>query len=145
MRNVEASIIIHKSPEVVLSAFTDGPHLQNWWMVERSHIDLRKGGLYSLVWQISEKGMGYVSTGIIGEYIPGCQLRVEQLVYFNPKYPILGPMELHVFATPENGSTTLTIIQSGYRSGPDWDWYYNAVKEAWPVVVIRIKEYLEGI
>ena len=145
MRNVEASIVVHKPPDVVLSAFTDSQHLQNWWMVERSHIDLRKGGLYSLVWQISEKGMGYISTGIIGEYIPGCQLRIEQLAYFNPTYPVLGPMELHVFTTPENGSTTLTVIQSGYKSGSGWDSYYQAVREAWPVVLIRIKDYLENL
>jgi len=145
MKNVEASIAISKSPQLVLSAFTDSMHLKNWWLVERAHIDLKKGGLYALVWQISDTGMGYISTGTIGEYIPGCQLRIENLTYFNPAYPVLGPMQLHVLTTPENGKTTLHVIQSGYQSGEEWDRYHHAVKEAWPVVVIRIKEYLEAL
>jgi len=143
MRTVKSTIVINKNPDVVLKAFTDPVHLKNWWGVERSLIELKKGGLYSLVWQIGDQGMGYVSTGIVGEYIPACQLKVESMVYFNPQRPIFGPMELLVLATPENKSTTLTIVQSGYREGPDWDWYYNAVKDAWPLVAGKIKEYLE--
>ena len=145
MRSVESTIIIHKKPDLVLKAFTEHLHLKNWWKVERSLIELKKGGLYSLVWQIADSGMGYVSTGIVGEYIPACQLKVESMVYFNPQRPIFGPMELVVLATPENGSTTLTVIQRGYQQGPDWDWYYNAVKDAWPLVMTQIKEYLEKL
>lgn len=145
MRSVETSICIDRAPALVLSAFTDPRHLQNWWKVERTQIDLKKGGLYSLVWQISEKGMGYVSTGIISEYIPACQLRIEQLAYFNPQYGILGPMQLYIFTTPEEGKTTLHIIQSGYQTGDEWNPYFNATKEAWPVVAVHIKEYLENL
>jgi uncharacterized protein YndB with AHSA1/START domain len=145
MRTVKASIVIHKHPDIVLKAFTDPFHLKNWWGVERSLVELKKGGLYSLVWQIGDQGMGYVSTGIVGEYIPACQLKVETMVYFNPQRPIFGPMELLVLATPEHGSTTLTIVQSGYQNGPDWDWYYAAVKDAWPSALQKIKGYLEKI
>ena len=145
MRTVKASIVIHKHPDLVLKAFTDQFHLKNWWGVERSLVELKKGGLYSLVWQVGDQGMGFVSTGIVGEYIPACQLKVETMVYFNPQRPIFGPMELLVLATPEHGSTTLTVVQSGYQTGPDWDWYYNAVKDAWPSTIVKIKEYLEKI
>jgi len=145
MRNVEASISINKSPTLVLSAFTEYKHLKIWWNVERALIDLKKGGLYALVWGISDKGMKYISTGIIGEYLSDCQLRIDQLVYFNPERPILGPMQLLIMTTPENGKTTLSIIQSGYQYGKDWDWYYEAVKEAWPQTVLRIKSYVEGL
>ena len=89
--------------------------------------------------------MGFVTTGIVAEYLPGCQLKIESMVYFNPQRPVLGPMELTVLATPERVGTTLTIIQSGYKDGTDWDWYYNVVKEAWPVVASNIKDYLEKI
>ena len=34
-------------------------------------------------------------------------------------------------------------LWSGYQSGGDWDWYYEAVTAAWPVVVKTIKDYLE--
>lgn len=112
MRKVEASMIIHKSPELVLGAFTEYYQLKIWWNVDRALIDLRKGGVYSLVCGISDKGMNYVTTGIIGEYLPACQLRIDPLVYFNPERTIFGPMELLVMTTPENGKTTLTIIQA---------------------------------
>ena len=145
MRKVEASISINRSPALVLSVFTEYHHLSIWWNVEKALIDLRKGGLYALVWGISGKGMNYVSTGIIGEYLQACQLRIDQLVYFNPERPILGPMELLIMTTPENGKTTLSIIQSGYQHGKDWDWYYDAVKQAWPQTILKIKEYVEGL
>jgi uncharacterized protein YndB with AHSA1/START domain len=145
MRFIESSVVIAKPAELVLNAFTDINHLKNWWGVERSFIELKRGGLYSLVWKITGDAMGFVTTGIVSEYLPACQLKIESLVYFNPQRPILGPRELIVLTTPEEIGTTLTIVQSGYKSGPDWDWYYNVVKEAWPTVALKIKDYLEKV
>ena len=145
MRFVQSSVVITKPPELVLSAFTEINHLKNWWGVERSFIELKRGGLYSLVWKISGDTMGFVTTGIIAEYLPACQLKIENLIYFNPQRPVLGPMELMVLTTPEEIGTTLTVVQRGYKNGPDWDWYYNVVKDAWPAVVLRIKDYLERV
>lgn len=143
MRFVQSSVVIAKPPALVLTAFTDINHLKNWWGVERSFIELKRGGLYSLVWKVSGDSLGYVTTGIVSEHLPGCQLKIENLVYFNPQRPVLGPMELMVLTTPEGIGTTLTVVQSGYKDGPDWEWYYNAVKEAWPTMVLKIKDYLE--
>jgi len=145
MRNVKASITIDRSPALVMSLFTEVEHLRKWWNVERALIDLRRGGLYTLVWGISTTGMNYVSTGMIGEYLSDCQLRIDNWVYLNPGRQILGPMELLILATPENGKTTLTVVQAGYQSGDDWDWYYNAVHEAWPALIMKIKDYAEKL
>jgi len=145
MRYVESSVVINKPAQLILDAFTDEKHLRNWWGVERSLIDLRKGGVYSLVWQIKGEAMGFVTTGIISEYIPSWQLKIGNMVYINPQRPPLGPMELLVLTTPEDIGTTLTVVQNGYQDGPDWDWYYNAVREAWPAVILKIKDYLEQL
>jgi hypothetical protein len=67
------------------------------------------------------------------------------MVYFNPQRPIFGPMELMILTTPERVGTTLTVVQSGYQKGDDWDWYYNVVKDAWPSVTAKIKNYLESL
>lgn len=142
MRFIESSIAINKTPGIVLSAFTDPHHLRNWWGVDRSLIELKKGGLYSLVWQ-RNNAMDFISTGIIAEYLPECQLKIEQMVYFNPHRPVFGPMELMVLTTPEDVGTTLTVVQSGYQQGADWDWYYNVVKNSWPEVLQKIRDYLE--
>lgn len=145
MRTVEASVIISKPPAVVLAGFTEQQHLYNWWHVSKSLIELRKGGLYSLTWQTNTNALNFVSSGTVGEYLPACQLRIDNLVYINPERAILGPMQLLIMTTPEHGKTVLDIIQSGYQHGPDWDWYYDAVKAAWPVVVLQVKDYLEKL
>jgi uncharacterized protein YndB with AHSA1/START domain len=145
LRNVESSVVVDRQPDVVLSAFTDPLHLKNWWGVDRSLIDLKKGGIYSLVWQKSDNALEYISTGIVAEYLPGCQLKIENMVYINPQRPIFGPMTLMVLTTPEKVGTTLTIVQSGYQFGPDWNWYYNIVKETWPMVILKIKQYVETL
>ena len=120
-------------------------HLKNWWGVEKALIELKPGGLYSLVWKITNDSMGFVTTGIVAEYLPACQLKIQNMVYFSPQRSVLGPMELLVLTTPEEIGTTLTIVQSGYQNGSDWDWYYQAVKEAWPIVSVKIKDYLEKL
>lgn len=129
----------------MMSLFTEFTHLRNWWKVERALIDLRNGGLYTLVWGISPHGMNYVSTGIIGEYQRDCQLRIDQWLYLNPQRSVLGPMQLLMTTTPESGRTTLTIVQSGYQQGEDWDWYYDAVKNAWPQLITVIRDYAERL
>lgn len=143
-RHIESSVHIHASPQKVLNAFVDPVYLKDWWGVERSLIELRSGGMYSLAWEITDRGIGFVSTGVVAEYLPACQLRLEKFLYFNPDRPILGPMELTIMTTPEDSGTVLTVVQSGYQRGKDWDWYYEAVKEAWPAVLSKLKTYLEG-
>lgn len=129
----------------MLAAFTEQQHLHSWWHVSKSLIELRKGGLYTLAWQADDTALSSVSGGTVGEYLPACQLRIDNLVYINPERSILGPMQLLIMTTPEKGKTVLNIIQSGYQHGPDWDWYYEAVKAAWPVVVVQIRDYLEKL
>lgn len=146
MKSVEASIKIDLHPRDVLDVFTKQEHLKAWWGVSRSLIELKKGGLYSLVWQNNNDSIDYVSSGIVAEYLPGCQLKIESFVYVNPARPVLGPMELLILSTPEENHTTqLTVIQSGYQQGADWNWLYEAVKYAWPEVLKQIKRYLESV
>ena len=104
--------------------------LRDWWSVERSLIDKRPGGVYTLAWDISEKGFGFVTTGIIKEYKQDKLLVVNNLVYLNPDKPFLGPMSLTVRTEEKGKSTELYLCQDGYQSGSDWGWYYEAVKQA---------------
>lgn len=143
MRKVEVTIDIEVTPEKVIEAFTDSVMLRDWWGVERSFIEKRKGGLYTLAWNITDKGFGFVSTGTIKNYQPDRILEVDNFVYLNPNRPILGPMRLTVRTTEKDGKTQLYLCQDGYRDGTDWDWYYDAVKEAWPTVAKTLKDYLE--
>jgi uncharacterized protein YndB with AHSA1/START domain len=143
---VTAEIRILSSPKQVLSCFYDPIHLKGWWGVERSLIELKNGGLYSLAWEISEKGFKYVSSGTISRYEEDLILELENMVYFNPEKSILGPMKMSFEVTAINSrESLLRIRQDGYQEGGDWDWYYEAVKDAWPKALVYLKTYIEGL
>ena len=143
MKKVEVTTSINNSPANIIGAFMDPDMLREWWGVERSLIEKRPNGLYTLAWNIGEQGFGYVSSGIIKEYRPESSLIIENFVYMNPERPFLGPMALTIEAKDKGGKTELYLCQDGYREGEDWDWYYNAVKQAWPAVVQNLKDFLE--
>lgn len=143
MKKVEVTIDIDTTPEKIIQAFTDSDMLRAWWAVERTLIDRRTGGLYVIAWNITDKGFGYVSSGIISKYEPGSTLEIDNFVYLNPERSILGAMKLTVTAKQKNGKSELYLCQTGYQNGIDWDWYYETVKQAWPAVIKVLKEYLE--
>ena len=144
MRKIACTIFINTTPFQVITAFTEFALLQKWWGVERALIEPRPGGIYNLAWKISPSGFGFVSTGIIREYRPEGLLRIEDFIYMNPSRPTLGPMSLVIEARNFQKGTECYLCQDGYGAGPDWDWYYNIVKEAWPVVLGGLKNFLEG-
>ena len=109
--------------------------LKDWWNVDKTLIEKKPGGLYTLVWNTPDGGLGYVSTGTITGYDPAKFLKIENMVYLNPDKPFLGPMSLIVKAKRKSKMSELYICQDGYQEGEDWDWYYKAVQEAWPMVI----------
>ena len=144
MKKVEVTIDISASPDQVIAAFTNEDMLNDWWQVERTLIEKKPGGSYTLAWAIGENGFGYVSTGIIKEYDLNGKLVVDNFIYLNPARPFFGPMSLIVSAKPKSaGMSEVYLCQDGYREGPDWDWYYEIVKQAWPAVMQTLKSYLE--
>ena len=143
MRSVQASIEINGAPERGLDAFMEFDHLKEWWGVERALIEKRDGGAYTLAWGISDAGLKYISSGTIQSYEPGHHLEIVNLVYLNSEKPPLGPMSLSVRVKPSANGTHLELTQNGYQSGEVWDWYYEAVRKAWPAVLAELKKYLE--
>ena len=144
MREVVESIKIQATQEEVMRCFTHQEYLSGWWGVERSYIELRKGGNYVLTWNITPKGFGYVSTGKVADYVPGVRLVLNDMMYLNPDRPILGPMVMEIHLTDNNGLSELTVRQAGYQEGPDWDWYYQAVCDAWPHALVTLKKFIES-
>lgn len=144
MRKVIAHTDLQISPYKIIKAFTDPVMLKAWWGVERTLVELEVGGVYMLVWQISEHGFKYVSTGIVERYQPEKELLIKNCCYFNSDRPILGPMIIHIWIETIGPNNRLFVSQSGYQSGNDWDWYYHAVKEAWPIALKNLKAYLES-
>jgi hypothetical protein len=133
MRKVQASL---ESPraDAAIRAFLDLDALRGWWGVEKALVEPRPGGLWAVSWQKNT----YVSTGRI-EVLEPARLVIGNYVYFNPERPVLGPMTLTVASSGKEA----TVTQDGYRDGPDWDWYYESVRVAWPQVMPSLKAWLE--
>lgn len=144
MRKVELTIFIKSTPEDIIAAFIDYNLLKHWWGVERALIEPKPGGSYTLAWNISKDGFGYVSSGVIKQYDAGKLLEISNLVYLNPEKDILGPMSFIVKAEQKTGGSEMYLCQDGYQTGGDWDWYYEVVKNAWPEVALILKTFLEN-
>lgn len=144
MRKVEVTLAIKSTPKQIIEAFVDSQKLEEWWQVEQALIEPKIGGVYTLAWQVSENGFGYVSTGQISAYDPASELVISNFVYMNPSKSLLGPMSLTVRVKPTEKGSELYLCQDGYQSGGDWDWYYDAVKQAWPALLQEFKKYMES-
>jgi uncharacterized protein YndB with AHSA1/START domain len=145
MRNVEANIETNVSAEKVILAFTDAELLRGWWGVEKTLIELKPGGVYTLAWAISGQGIKYISTGIIKEYDPYGLMHIEKYSYLNPERSFLGPQELTVKAIANGNGSRVYLTQGLYpeNTNADWDWFYEAVVNAWPQVLQSLKKFLE--
>ena len=143
MRKVETAIEIYQPASTIFDAFIEPSQLKNWWGMESCLVEKKQGGLYALAWETSHKGFHYVSTGIITVFIPVKELLIDNFVYFNPEKQILGPTFLSIKLQEDNNFTALRLLQGGYQSGGDWDWFYDSVKEAWPKVLVDLKKFLE--
>lgn len=143
MKKVEVTIGIDVPSKLVIQAFTDEQMLSAWWSVESALIGKQPGGVYTLTWGISENGFRFVSTGKIKEYDAESKLVIDNFIYLNPERPMLGPMTLTIKTIPKDRGSEVYLCQEGYQSGEDWEWYYEAVKEAWPKMMRVLKNYLE--
>jgi hypothetical protein len=141
---VESSVIINSKAGKIFDSFIEQNELKSWWGVERSLVEKKQGGVYSLAWGITEKGFQYISTGIITVFKPPHHLLVDHFIYFNPEKQILGPTYLDIRINETNEGSRLVLVQGGYQTGGDWNWFHEAVKQAWPVALESLKKHLEG-
>jgi uncharacterized protein YndB with AHSA1/START domain len=111
MRKVEVSMEIYTEPERIVQAFADPVMLRDWWGVERALIEKRIGGLYTLAWNITDKGFGFISSGLIKNYQPDSILEIGDFIYLNPGISILGPMALTVRAKAKRDGSELYLCQ----------------------------------
>jgi uncharacterized protein YndB with AHSA1/START domain len=145
MKYVDCSIEIKTTPEKIIRAFVDDAMLKAWWGVERSFIEAKTGGLYTITWGISIHGIKYISTGLIKIYDETQKLHIGDYMYLSPDRPFIGPINLIIEVTKTVDGSLLNLKQGPYPQGKDehWDWYYQVVNEAWPGVLQTLKQYLE--
>ena len=52
-------------------------------------------------------------------------------------------MEITVHTQQQGDGTGVSLCQSGYQEGSDWNWYYEVVRDTWPEVLRHLKGYVE--
>lgn len=62
-----------------IQAFTDPAMLKDWWGVEKTLIRTFKGGPYILTWDISEKGIGFISSGVIESFVKDSEITIGNM------------------------------------------------------------------
>jgi hypothetical protein len=142
LRAVSNSVDLPLGPESAIGLFLDPGHLRAWWGVERCLVEPYAGGAYTLAWQITRDGLGYVTSCVVRAIGEGF-LKIGTVVYLSSQRPVMGPMSLEVVAQPTPSGCRLTVVQDGYREGPDWAWYHEAVETAWPLVLATLADYAE--
>ncbi|HAV24489.1 MAG TPA: hypothetical protein DCX46_13580 [Bacteroidetes bacterium] len=142
-RSVSSSIEVSAHPFRALHAFVDLDMMRSWWRVERGLVQPRAGGVWALAWERTDAGFRYFESGIVKVYTPGAELVVDNVVYFNPEHPVFGPMRLRVLVRASDGGSVIHVTQDGYGDGAEWDWYYEAVRQAWPATLGLLKQWLE--
>lgn len=144
MDAVTNSIFIQAIPERVFYAWVSLADLNGWWGVEKCHIDPWKGGAYGIAWFVTEAGIKYSNHGVIRIWQPGRRLKVGDWMWFSAERPFMCGMTMDVSMRKKGDGTLLTVMQDGYHDGDsDWQWYHQAVTEAWPRVLQQLKRYLE--
>ena len=143
MREIVAQITLSTTLTKALSAFIDPRALSDWWGVRRCFIEQFAGGQYILTWGNLDS-ITFSTVGRIVEYNPQECLHLDQMVYMNPAYPLLGPMQLDIDVRSVDQGTVLQVKQAGYKDGPDWDWYFAATQAAWPQALQAIRDYLNA-
>lgn len=53
-------------------------------------------------------------------------------------------MKLSVKAFVDGEQSKIELILAGFQEGPDWDWYYEAVKVGWAEALKSLVKYLES-
>ena len=134
-RTVEATIEVEATPSEVIDAFLDPDGLSGWWLVSRSLVERKIGGVWSISWDDwGEDKTQHAWTGVIETLTP-TRVVIARLVMNEPVRPLFGPLTLEIAAEPIAGGSRVTVRHGGYRSGPDWDWMHDAVVKGWDHVL----------
>ena len=134
-RTVEATVEVEAAPEAVIDAFLDPNGLSGWWLVSRSLVERRVGGVWSISWDDwGEEKTQHAWTGVIETLTP-TRVVIARLVMNEPDRPLFGPLTLEIAAESIPGGSRVTVRHGGYRSGKDWDWMHDTVVLGWDHVL----------
>lgn len=142
---LESEIRINKTPKEILEALLSINHLKEWWGISDGYIEAKDGGLYTLIWNLQNQGIQYVSTGRIRYYDRRTLLHLEDLLYIKAEDSIiLGPFTVNYDIAAHQQYSILSVKQGGFTKEPKHEWYWEAARDGWPKALVSLKTYLES-
>lgn len=60
LREVELNVFIHVKAAMIIGTITDPVLLNEWWGVQKSLIEPKTGGCFTLAWNVTDNGFGFV-------------------------------------------------------------------------------------
>ena len=146
-RVLEKEVVVHAPAARVWQVWTTEEGLR--FISSRSRVELREGGPYEwfLDLEPDENGRrGGEGARVLG-FTPEEQLRFTWT--FPPSVPGLRKAGATTVVTVrfrpnEDGSTTVRLVQSGWKTGAEWDAGFAYFDRAWGFVLERLRQTLEG-
>jgi uncharacterized protein YndB with AHSA1/START domain len=131
-RTITAEMRTAASPQAAYDAWADPARLAQWF-VDRASGEVHAGGAMTWVWEAFGMEVRYD----VVEVQPGRRLVLRAPPHVAP------PGVIEITIRREQGETVLTIVNSGFLDGPEWDELVEGVRSGWTLALAVLKEYLE--
>jgi uncharacterized protein YndB with AHSA1/START domain len=130
-RRVEAEIRTTATPEEVWKAWADPASISRWF-TDDARGEAKPGG--TMVWVF--RGFGEIPYPVTVADPP------RRLV-LSGEMPGSGPFALEVLITTSEGTTTVRLVNSGFRDGADFEEEYEGIRSGWVGALGLLRHYLE--
>ena len=132
VRTVKQSVVVLTTPELAFEALTKASELREWCSDE-ARTEVRPGGRYEIRWD-----SGYRTDGKFVEVDPPQRATVTWQGTGEP-----GATRVEFTVEPTGGGVAVTVVHSGFGSGPEWDTVVAASEQGWAEGLENLKSTLE--
>jgi uncharacterized protein YndB with AHSA1/START domain len=132
-REIRARIRTRATPEQVWEAWTDPEKIAHWF-VDRASGQPVVGSIFTWVFE----KFGYEIPYEVVASEPNRRFALGGEV------PGRGPFLLEVTIERDGGETVVTLVNSGFLDGGEWDEEYEGVRSGWANALAVLKHYLEN-
>lgn len=130
-RRIVTEIHTAATPEEVWKAWTDPAGISSWF-TDDARGQAVPGG--TLVWIF--RGFGEMPYPVAVAEPPARLVLAGEI-------PGRGPFALEILIERSGGSTTVRLVNSGFREGADFDEEYEGVRSGWDASLALLRHYLE--
>src|SRR5262245_26156169 len=121
------------TPEQVYEAWADPEKIAHWF-VDRAHGKAEAGSIFTWVFE----KFGYEIPYEVVAAEPGRRFAL------GGEHPKSGPFLLEVKIAREGGETVVTLVNSGFLAGSEWDEEFEGIASGWTNALAVLKHYLEN-